>query len=278
MKKLLLTVSLLMGGLLNAQTYPFYENFDAMTSGAAPTGTWVTPTNGFKVMANHGATVPNACSSQMNTGHTTDTIVSPLIGPTTSTSYLSLDYRIVDAALYPNTGTAMGVGDTITIDAYLGPPFNAWQLGMAKIHAGNHPAMNTYTTFTYSPGFAGLTAKIRVDVARANGDWWIDIDNVFAKDAGSTFGINYHTSNAPSLLATPCPSNGDFVVWMKNYSGTGAVELKLYNNMGQLVKKLSADNILNKQFSVNGTDLAKGIYLIEVSSGNDVSKTKIVIE
>ncbi len=279
MKKLILIATVLTGGLLNAQTYPYYENFDAMSVGSAPTGTWYTPANGFKIFGSpHGNSAPNACSSEMKTGHSRDTLISPLLGPTTASSYMSLDYRIVNAALYPATGTTLGTGDTITIDAYLGPPVNAWQKGLASFNGSNHPAMNTYTTYTYSPGFAGITAKLRIDVARANGDWFIDIDNFFVKDAGSTFGISYNPFNPPALLALPNPSQGNFVVWLKNYQSTNTVELKLYNHMGQLVKTINTDNILNNQFDVSTTDLAKGMYIVEVKSGNEVSKTKVIVE
>ncbi len=275
MKKLILTVSILTSALLSAQTYPYSESFDSMPTGSAPTGTWYTPANGFQVLANHGTANTNGCSSEMKSTHNRDTLITPILGPTTSTTIFNLNYRIVDASLYPAIGTTLGTGDTITIDAYA---FGMWNNGVGQIFASSHTTANTFTSYTYTPGIGGITAKLRIDVARSNGDWWIDIDDVYAKDAGSTFGISYNASNPPALLALPNPSNGSFVVWIKNYTGKGEVNLKLYNHMGQLVKTITQGNILNNQFNVNTTDLAKGVYMVEVISGNEVSKTKVIVE
>jgi len=273
MKKLILTVTILMGGLFSMQAqYPFYENFDAMTTNAAPTGGWVT--SGFKVMAGHGSTAPNACSVEMKTGHLMDTLVTPTIGPLTATSIISLDYRFVQAALYPANAYTLTAGDQITIDVNV---LGNWFNNQASITTSN--GLTTFTTFTFTNASAsGLSVKIRLDIARANGDWFLDIDNVFIKDAGSTYGIKYNPSNPPSLLALPNPSQGNFIVWLKNYQSSNTVELKLYNHMGQLVRTMKPDNVLNNQFNVTTTDLAKGVYIVEVISGDEVSKTKVIVE
>jgi len=276
MKKLILTASVLMGGLLNAQTYPFTENFDAMTSGQAPTGTWVA--DGFKVMAGHGSTVPNACSVEMNSANLQDTLITPLIGPLTATSIMSIDYRLVNKTLYPSTGTTLSASDIITIDAYVNG-IGIWQNAVATINSTSNPTPNNaYATFSYGPSsiLTGQTIKLRIDVAAGAGeDWYLDIDNVIIQNQT---GVAYNGFNPPALLAFPNPTSGNFSVWIKNYQGTNAVELKLYNHMGQLVKTINTNNVLNNQFDVNTTDLAKGMYIVEVKSGNEISKTKVVVE
>lgn len=277
MKKLILIAAVLTSGLLSAQSvgYPFCENFDAMTSGQAPTGTWVA--DGFRVMAGHGQTPNNGCSVRMNSANPQDTLVMPLIGPLTASSVISLNYRFVDFALYPATGTTLGTGDKITIDAYI---FATWFNAVGTVDMTTNPTpMTTWTTFTYTNGAAATqNLKLRLDIDRANGDWYLDIDDVTIKDAGSAFGVSYNPYNAPALVALPNPSNGSFVVWLKNYTGNGSVELKLFNHMGQLIKTITQSNILNNQFDVNTTDLAKGVYMVEVKSGNEISKTKVVVE
>lgn len=156
MKKTLLTASLLLAGLfgLNAQTYPFYEDFDTMPNGSAPTGSWVT--TGFKVMSGHGWSLPNACSVEMKSTHTADTLVTPPVGPISGNTKISLSYRFVDAALYPNQGHAMSAGDVVTIDAIVGS--QVFQ-NVASLDMNTHPtAMTTWTTYTYTILFLVLRA------------------------------------------------------------------------------------------------------------------------
>ncbi len=276
-KLLLLATAVLTSGMLKAQ-YPYYTDFDAMTSGAAPTGGWATPVNGFKVMSGHGWSAPNACSTEMNSTHTTDSLVTPSIGPVTANTKLSLSYRFVDAALYPSTGTTLTSGDKVTVDAYIA---GNWQPNVATIDNTVHSApLTTYTTYTYTNAacaiIAGQSIKLRLNVFRAAGDWFLDIDNFIVADAIT--GISYNAFNPPAIAVSPNPSNGNFWIWLKNYTSNNTVQVKLYNHMGQVVKSITADNVVNNQFNVNTTDLAKGVYFVEVRSGNDVSKTKIVVE
>jgi hypothetical protein len=279
MKKLILLSSMLISGLVSAQTYPYSENFEGMTSGSAPTGGWTT--SGFTIMGTagvpHGNSSIHACSVEMKSGHNVDTLITPLIGPLTASSVITLQYRFMQAALYPSSGYSLTPGDSISIDAYIGAPFNTWFNHQGSVATST--GATTFTTYTFTNSSAsGFSVKIRLDITRTNGDWFLDIDNVSIKNAGSTFGVQYNVFNPPALVALPNPSEGNFAVWLKNYQATNTVELKLYNNMGQLVKTIKPDNVINNQFNVNTTDLAKGVYMVEVISGNEVSNTKVIVE
>jgi hypothetical protein len=291
MKKLLLLVSMAMGSLAFAQTYPLNEDFDAVTvtgnpqTGPLPTG-WTTGAGsqfmvyGLENLQPHGYSVNNSCSVEMSASHTNDTLITPLIG-LTANSKLSISYRFVNKASYPSTGYQLITGDKVLIDAYIG---SSWQNAVATIDVTTNPnPLNTYTTYTYTStnfatlvGFGITSLKIRMDVIRAGGDWYLDIDNFIFADNIS--GVSYNVLNPPSLIAYPNPSSGNFSVWLKNYKANQPVELKMFNHMGQLVKTQHADNILNNQFNVTTTDLAKGVYMIEVQSGDEHSTTKIIIE
>lgn len=282
MKKLLLLASVLMVGLLNAQTYPLNESFDGVTTsgspatGALPTG-WTT-TSGFKVYANHGYSLPNACSTEMSSTHMQDTLYTPMIGPITAQTKLSLAYRFVDKALYPANGTQLATGDKVTIDANVG---GSWQNSVATIDVTTNPTpLTTWTTYTYTNSLfsllAGQNIQLRLDITRANGDWYLDIDNFIVAD--NINGIAYNVLNPPALIAYPNPAHGEFQVWVKNYQSTEPIEMRLFNHVGQLVKTLKPDNVINNQFNVSTTDLARGLYIVEVRSGNEVSKTKITVD
>jgi hypothetical protein len=282
MKKLVFMASVLVSGLLNAQTYLMNENFNEITTsgtpnvGPLPAG-WTT-TSGFKTYAAHGTFGSNACSSEMKNGHTQDTLVTPTITGFTSSTLISIQYRFVNAASYPLTGTTLGTGDQVTIDAYIG----AWQNGLATLNNTTNPApLTSFTTFTYACGApCGLftSIQLRLDVARAtaNSDWFIDIDNIIV--GNSITGIEYNALNPPALLVFPNPSNGNFTVWLKNYQANNPVEVNVYNFLGQKVKTVSAEGAVNNQINVNSLGLEKGMYLVEVKSGSEVAKSKIQIE
>jgi len=280
MKKLLLSVTLLMSGIFvaNAQNLLLYEDFDATTVGSLPAG-W-TSSGGFQVYgAPHGWSAPNACSVNMNASNTQDTLLMPTIGPINANSKISLTYRFVDAALYPSTGTQLQSGDKVTIDAYLA---GNWNNSVATIDLTTNPTpMTTWTTYTYTNSLfsiiAGQNIQLRLDAARANGDWFLDIDNIIIADIVT--GITYNGINAPAISVAPNPSSGSFWLWIKDYRGVEPVQVSLYNNVGQLVKTVTtSDAQYNNQFKISTEGLARGVYMVEVNSGNDVSKTKIVIE
>lgn len=279
MKKFLLAASLLLTGLfnVNAQTYPFYEDFDAMTSGSAPTGSWVT--TGFKVMSGHGWSLPNACSVEMKSTHAADTLVTPLVGPISGNTKISLSYRFVDAALYPNQGHTMGPGDAVTIDAYVGSLLFS---NVASLDMNTHPtAMTTWTTYTYTNvlfGSAGSNpCKLRLDVSYGSGDWFLDIDNVIIADVVT--GISYSAFNPPAISVAPNPASGSFWLWIKDYKASDIVKVTIYNSMGQIVKTInSPDAQYINQFNISTAGMARGVYMVEVQCGNELSKTKLVVE
>ena len=294
MKKLLFISSLFVSGLLSAQTpvYPLNEDFDAVLTtgspaiGALPTG-WTT-TGGFNVygvenLSPHGYSVPNACSVEMNSSNTQDTLYTPVIGPITANTKVSLSYRFVNKAGYPATGTTLGAGDKVVIDANIG---GSWQPAVATIDNTTNPApLSTYITYTYTnaafatlAGFGGSFANIqlRIDVARANGDWYLDIDNFIVAD--DITGIATNVANAPSLSVYPNPSKGNFTISLKNYKPNNPVEVNITNLIGQKVKTITTEGAVNSQIYVNTTGLEKGMYIVEVKSGSEVAKTKIQID
>jgi hypothetical protein len=287
MKKLLLLSSLFISGLLSAQTYPLVEHFDAVTTtgtpatGPLPTG-WTT-TSGFKVyglenFAPHGQSPSNACTTEMSATHTKDTLYTPIIGPIDANTKVSISYRFVNKAGYPSNGYQLTAGDQITIDVYL---LGSWQPAVTTINYTTNPtATSSYTTFTYTSSFfaslAGQNMQIRMDIARANGDWYLDIDDFQAADVLT--GITTNAPSTASLSVFPNPSHGSFSVALKNFQANGQVEVTVYNFLGQKVKTITAEAAVNNQINVNTAGLEKGMYLVEVKSGSEVAKTKVQID
>ncbi len=287
MKKLLFISSLFISGLLSAQVYPLNESFEGVSTtgspatGALPSG-WTT-TSGFKVYGlenfqPHGYSIPNACSTEMSASHAQDTLLTPLIGPITANTKVSLSYRFVNKAGYPSTGTTLAAGDKVTIDANIG---GTWQNAVATIDNTTNPSpLSTYTTYTYTniafSFLAGQNIQLRIDVARANGDWYLDIDNFIVAD--NITGIEANAVNVASLSVYPNPSKGNIIVSLKNYQANNPIEVNVYNFIGQKVKTISAEGAVNSQININTLGLEKGMYVIEVKSGSEVAKTKIQID
>lgn len=293
MKKLLLFGTVLVMSLSAKAQYPLQEGFDGVTTSGSPaTGPlpsgWSTGVGGkFKVYGTenlqpHGWSIPNACSVEMSATNPADTLITPTISPITANTKLSIAYRFVDKLNYPSTGTTLGAGDMVKIDAYLG---TGWQNGIATIDNTTNPVpMNSYTTYTYNctvcatlVGFGMTSIQIRMDVARANGDWYLDVDNFIVAD--NITGIQYNGTNPPAIAVSPNPSKDNFWIWVKNYQGNPAITVKMYNNMGQLVKTVTtSDAQFINQYNIDVKDLARGMYTVEVNVKNEVSKTKIILE
>lgn len=276
MKKLLLTASILASGLVNAQSYPYSENFDAMTSGQAPSGSWYAMPSGFKVMANHGHSNPNGLTTEMNSTHTADTVITPLIGALNSNSVLYIDYRVVDAALYPSTATTWGANDKIYIDAYVSS-FSIWSNHVATIDNTNYVQGNTFTTYSYGPNalLNGQIVKLRMATVWGAGDYYVDIDNI---NVMNQVGVKENSANSLGLQVYPNPARENFVVAVKNNVSNKPLDIKFYNAVGQVVKTVKTEPGVNTSVTLNVSDLSKGIYLVEVKSDNDISQTKLVVE
>jgi hypothetical protein len=141
--------------------------------------------------------------------------------------------------------------------------------------------MTTWTTYTYTNSLfsliAGQNIQLRLNAARANGDWFLDIDNVIVSDVVT--GISYNGVNPPSIAVSPNPASGSFWLWVKDFNGTQAVNVNIYNSMGQVVKTVNAPDVQGaNKFNISTDGLARGMYMVEVQCGKDVSKTKIVVE
>jgi hypothetical protein len=266
------------------------EDFDNITTSGSPATNTVLPsgwsrTSGFKVYGlenfqPHGYSIPNACSTEMNASHTQDTLYTPMIGPITANTKISLAYRFVNKAGYPANGYQLVAGDQITIEASYIP--GSWNSLLTINNTTNPTPLNTYTTYTYTnaliSALAGQTIQMRMDIARAAGssDWYLDIDNFIVGDVVT--GISTNAANVPSLSVYPNPSKGNFTVSLKNYQANNPVEVTVFNFIGQKVKTVTAEGAVNSQIFVNTSGLEKGMYIIEVKSGSEVAKTKIQID
>jgi TctA family transporter len=59
----------------------------------------------------------------------------------------------------------------------------------------------------------------------------------------------------------------------------GRLNVKIYTQMGLLLKTLSFDNMSsNFEYQINAAELKKGFYIVEISLGDFVQSQKMIIQ
>ena len=80
---------------------------------------------------------------------------------------------------------------------------------------------------------------------------------------------NSRFTKISDFLVYPNPSNGDFTIQVSDSFVGG--KATIYNLLGQVVKAYSMVE------TIQNATLEKGVYLIEINKGNQVSTKKIII-
>ena len=98
-----------------------------------------------------------------------------------------------------------------------------------------------------------------------------------ANFAGSCVGLgvnNAVVSSDNNLSVYPNPASTSLNVKLGSVSDKATVEV--YNTIGQIV--ITSQEVTNNSTEINVSTLAKGVYILKVSNGKEVSNTKFVIE
>lgn len=250
-KNLLLLLSVIFYSSVNAQTYPFIDDFESYTD-FTTLGTQGGYMSDMSVYSTHGFAGSKGLIAAINQFNHSDSTVSALVGPVTLTSEVSFYYRICDASLYPVTATALMSGDKIEI--YGGnQQIGAYQL-LATINMSNHVASTSFIKKTYALPtiFAGNPGNIKIKVTRGNAssiDCFFDFDSLVVKDAGSV-------ATPPTVTFTTqneqCFHANDGCVSAIAAGGTGTYTYSWNNGA-------TTNQICN---------LSPGIYCVTVTDGN----------
>jgi hypothetical protein len=104
----------------------------------------------------------------------------------------------------------------------------------------------------------------------ANQDY-IAIDNFTIEMAPTT---SVKELNPIDFNIYPNPNDGSFTI----YNGTSySVDLKIFNNQGQLIKAIKNINGLSNKF-IDLNDVAKGIYTLNITDGKSVKTKRITVK
>ncbi len=258
MKKVLISCLVLFAQTTMAQVYPYAENFNAMSPYTNPSGGWITSVSGFQIYPTHGNS-SQGLTKQLTSFQLTDSARTPLIGPLTALSVLSIDYRLVESSLYPAIGATPGANDKVELSI---SGTGLAETTILTINSSNHVVSSAFATKTVSLGaFAGKTVKLMIKVTRGASvtDYYDDFDNLSLSDATGLVELNGESS-----LLQPNPLRaGDDVLMAVPKEGTYTVKIMDLN--GKVLEN-RAEVSLNKVLHLTtSAGLAAGQYIVSYS-------------
>ncbi|HLG02557.1 MAG TPA: T9SS type A sorting domain-containing protein [Bacteroidia bacterium] len=110
----------------------------------------------------------------------------------------------------------------------------------------------------------------------ATGSHTLTVYNDYLCTATDTILVTFLTTGlddagTPVISIAPNPSSGFF-----NITASSAMEIvRVYDLQGNLVQSVSAGGKM--MLSINTTEMAEGIYIVEADTGNGISRSKVVI-
>jgi hypothetical protein len=271
MKKInLLIFVLAFTAKLNAQIYPYAENFNTMPSFSSPVG-WTTGIAGFQVYDTHGTNASKGMCKQLTSFSQKDSVTSPIIGPLTANDELTFDYRIVQTSLYPSSPITMAANDKIEIKIISGG--NSILIG--QIDATNHITSASFATKSYNlSAFAGQNIQLRIVSSKAPAafDYFTDFDNMVVNTStgvnqiigNKEVTIEYNPlENRSGIRINNLPST-EYNVRIMNLSGSTLFEQNL---------EAGVDQVVTPPFS-----LAKGYYILNLSGKKNAYNFKFLVQ
>lgn len=93
-------------------------------------------------------------------------------------------------------------------------------------------------------------------------------------------GINENESNISSIHLFPNPINGEEATLLFNNRSTGKISIRLFNQIGQLIKTIEEDKIFsdgNHKISLSLNNTTNGFYYIQIEAEGSVYNKKMII-
>lgn len=257
--------------IVEAQVYPYAENFNSMATFTNPSG-WTSTIPGFQIYSNHGVGATNGMTKQMTTlGAAADSVISPLVGPLTAISQLSFDYRIMETNLYPAFSHALTAGEKIEFYAVSGP----LTLLVSTIDMSNHSTSTSWATINVPIGsLAGNSGSLMIKVTRTNSDFFADFDNFSVTDVSV---IGEVTNRKNQAFVYPNPSANSTVLKLKGVE-TGKYSCKLISSSSSIVLEQELIKTSDDDVSLKTGLLSEGIYLLQLTGVRNNYLLKFVVK
>jgi hypothetical protein len=125
-------------------------------------------------------------------------------------------------------------------------------------------------SYPISEGSHVLRWSYQKDISVTGGSDAAWIDKITFPGTTTMIDLNEKMASL-SFSILPNPNNGHFYILTNN---ANSLKIKIYNSLGKLV--LANDHLLDAQ-SVDGSNLSKGMYIVEISDGNQCFRNKMVV-
>jgi hypothetical protein len=257
MKKIyILIVFTAIASHLNAQVYPYTEDFNSMTPNANPVG-WTCTSPGFLVDPAHGNASQGLTRDLTGFTPQVDSVITPLIGPLTTLSSLSFQYRIMEAPTYPCCAYTLGVGDAIDFYAVSGPI----ALPLYTIDMTNHLPDTTFQTLSYNvSALAGNVGNLMIRVRRGSGDFFADFDNFSVVDVSTVSSVTV----AAEPVVYPNPAADGTQLHLKDVPPDN-YKVRLITSGGSIIDLAEQHITAGSTPLINTRQLNRGLYFLQLN-------------
>jgi hypothetical protein len=218
----------------------------------------------------NGSTEQDALALHFNDSFTTmadDEDASKLVNPDENFAVINNGLRYIDKQTIPNIGHSIDLSVT---------NYTAIQYSMTFDIKNKPNGLGAFINDTYlgtqtelTDGFVyDFTVDASIPESIAEDRFSLVFDNTTLGIAENTFGYNF------SLYPNPA-QNGRFYITTPGLSGKA--EVTLTNVLGQQVYAQQLD-ILNQEVQVHADKLSSGVYMLNLSQGDQSFSSKVIIE
>jgi len=194
------------------QPLPYTQDFNGGTSLTA-----INWAGDMYIDTSHGTDGSNGLYINLWSSVPSCNAITPPIGPMITNAQLKFDYRFVNWDSYPANATPLGAGDNLQIQ--VSTDDGASYTTVYTIDQSNHVTSTSFANVSVSlAAYTTGSIMIRFLGTRANGDYYLDIDNVIVQEA-PTGAPNPVTLHNPANEATGLPQNGFNLTWTPAQTG-----------------------------------------------------------
>ena len=246
---------------LNAQSYPFYDDFESYSAFQVPSAY---PGN-IQVRLVHGTNSSKGLGSFMNTFTTKDSATSPSIGPLTTSSGLSFDWRIVGTIGSVFVPANLAAGDlfttSITTDGIN-------YLEILRIDNSNYIPSSDFNHFTFDLApMATSNINVKFTISRLGNpeDFYVDIDNLSISDTSLNTSIGQSKFSDFKIYPNPASSR---LLFQADVRFDKSKSVSISDEKGVEVQVLHPSEL--KENYIDVSSLKTGLYYLNIEGLNAV--------
>lgn len=267
MKKYFTLVLLIVSLQTFSQIYPYGEGFEGLPSNQVPPG-WE---GNMLVWLDHGINDSKAIAARVSSAVTVDSAITPLIGPLTSSSTLSFEYRIIDQANYPSTPTNLDSNSEVRI--LLSTDSVNYQT-VFLINMDNHnPSFNFVRKKVYITQHVGSNVYLKFRCQYGTGtSFFVDIDTVAVTNDPHSGIEEVNNDWQFSVYPNPCNQLSGLQFWVVDE--LIGKEMSISDIAGREIEKTK---INSSAFHLPSSNLEPGIYFAAVNDERKTITRKLIL-